>query len=240
MLNILKSDFYKMRKSKTFLFSMVGCVAFAILVTVTMRVEPDMFEYFGGTGALIGNIPSLMHIYATAAFVAIFISSEFRNGTIKNIISRGTGRIVVVFSKFIVCSIGAITIMIVFMVALVAMGTILMGFDPNGILSISGLVKIIALQGLTAIGFTALFALMTMTIRNLGGAIAANFAWVAIAIFIFGVIDIGEFWLAWNVFTFSTFSIYTADVVHGIVLALSWIVLTMLLSTATFAKRDIK
>lgn len=240
MLSILKSDFYKLRKSKTFLICLLACVVLTIVAVSAMQSVPDMFTYTGGTGALVNLLPMNTQLYFIAAFVAIFITSEFHYGTIKTIISRGSGRGAVFFSKFIVCSFASIALLLVFMLTTVALGSVMWGFDPDGIATFSGFVKIVSLQSLMTIAYTALFTLLAMAIRSLGGALVANFICVVMAATIFEVVNLGGFWLDWGISRFSTFAPNAADMTQGIMTALAWGVVSIVASLILFVKQDIK
>ena len=240
MLNILKSDFYKLRKSKTFLICLLACVVLTIVAVSAMNTVPDMFTYTGGTGALVNLLPMNTQLYFVAAFVAIFITSEFHYGTIKNIISRGSGRIAVFFSKFIICSLAAISLLLVFMLTAVVAGSILWGYDPDGISTLSGFVQLVSLQALMTIAYTALFMLLSMAIRSLGGAIVANFICVVMAATIFEVISLGNFWLDWGINAFSTFMPTAADITQGVITALAWSAVSIIVSAVLFIKQDVK
>ena len=240
MLNLLKSDLYKLAKSKTFLLGLLACVVLTIPIVFVMYIEPDMFQYTGGAGAIVGLLPMNLHLYFVGAFVAIFITSEFHYGTMKNILSRGSGRIAVFFSKFIVCSLAAILLLLVFILTIVVMGSILFGYDPDGISTTAGLINLIFFQSLMTVAYTALFTLISIAIRNLGGAIVTNIMFIAMGSTILAVMGLANFTLDFGINALATFTPYPAHITQGVVIALAWGVVSIILSLVLFIKQDVK
>ena len=114
MINILKVDLYKMFKAKSFYvigiilaaFSALNAYAFAKISLdaneeLLMLINSNFFVVF------MQNVNSVV-TYVTL-FVVLFMVSEFSNGTIKNIATKGYLRESIYFSKLIV---GAISTLI--------------------------------------------------------------------------------------------------------------------------------
>jgi len=72
-------------------------------------------EKASGVFALEQFLPVGFNLIFIGVFVAIFVSSEFGFGTMKNTLSRGAERIKVFFSKFIVCSGAALVMLFLFL-----------------------------------------------------------------------------------------------------------------------------
>jgi len=240
MFNLLKSDLYKLAKSKTFLLGLLACVALTIPIVFVMHIEPGMFQFTGGAGAIVGFLPMNLHLYFVAAFVAIFITSEFHYGTMKNILSRGSGRIAVFFSKFIVCSLAAVLLLLVFILTIVVVGSILFGYDPDGISTASGLISIIFFQSLMTVAYTALFTLFSIAIRNLGGAIVTNIMFIAMGGTILAVMGLANFTLDFGINALATFTPYFAHITQGVVIALVWGIVSVVVSVVLFVRQDVK
>jgi len=266
MLNILKSDFYKLKKSKAFLVCTILCIAFAVLMVTAMQVgmnqalanpnsnDPEMMQFAemasqaSGIWALTYFLPMGFNIIFVGVFVAIFVSSEFGFGTMKNTLSRGADRIKVFFSKFVVCSCAALVMLFAFIVALLTAGSILWGFDPSGIVTLSNMLGMISLQSLMIVAFTALFVFISMTMRGTGGAIATNIICVTMASTLFGAIsmlfggsiNLSDYWLSWGVSKLATLAPPSGDVVQGILIALGWGIASIVAGTTLFKKIDVK
>jgi len=262
MLNILKSDFYKLKKSKAFWICTALCVLFAIFMVSAMQMgmsraigDPNNPEYASmlemstqasGIWALQYFLPMGFNIVFIGVFVAIFVSSEFGFGTMKNTLSRGSKRIKVFFSKFIVCSCAALGMLFAFMLALVASGAIVWG--SFGIATFLGMLSMIWLQALLIIAFTALFTFISMSMRSSGGAIATNIICVtmastllsAISMLFGGSINLSDYWLSSSVSKLATLAPASGDVVTGILVAAGWGIASLLVGTTLFKKLDVK
>jgi len=250
LLNILKSDFYKLGKSKTFLICTLLSVGMSLLLVATMT-NPEAADMFGeqsGIGALTGLLAMNAHLQVIAAFVTVFVTLEFRLGTIKNTISRGAGRVQVILSKFLVSSVASIIILLAFMLTIMLSGTILWGFDPSGIVTISGLIRMLTLQILITIAYTALFTFISIAFRNLAGALVTSFVYVAIFPFILGGlthlfgggIDFSRFSLEWAMANLATLSPAPGDILRGVIIALIWMAVALEIGMGIFYKRDVK
>ena len=262
MINILKSDFYKLKKGKAFWICIALCIAFAIFMVVAIQTgmnraiaNPtldaenaqliEMSKQASGVWALQYFLPMGFNIVFIGIFVAIFVSSEFTFGTMKNTLSRGADRIKVFFSKFTVCSCAALVMLIAFILAILASGTILWGF---GTVTLSAMLNMVLLQALLIIAFTALFVFISMTMRSNGGAIATNIICVTMASTLLGAlsmlfggsIDLSQYWLSTSVSKLATLTPASGDVVSGIIIAICWAVGSILIGTILFKKQDVK
>lgn len=266
MLNILKSDFYKLKKSKAFWICTALCIAFAVLMVVAMQMgmnkaisNPNPFDAenvsmiemalnASGIWALEYFLPFGFNIIFIGVFIAIFISSEFGFGTMKNTLSRGADRIKVFLSKFVVSSCAALVMLFAFILTLIATGTIVWGFDTGGILTFSGILGLVSMQSLLIIAFAAFFTFVSMTMRSNGGAIATNIICVtmastllgAISMLFGGSIDLSQYWLSDTVSKLATLTPVSGDVTQGVLIALGWIIASLLVGTILFKKQDVK
>jgi len=266
MLNILKSDFYKLKKNKAFWICTILCVVFAVFMVTAMQVgmnralanpysgDPEMIqmaemaENISGVSALQQFLPMGFNIIFIGVFIAIFVSSEFGYGTMKNTLSRGAERTKVFFSKFIVCSCAALVMLLAFIGAMLTAGSIAWGFDPNGVATFSNMFGMIALQSLLILAYTALFVFISMALRGTGGAIATNIICVtmastllgAVSMLFSGAVDLSDYWLEWSLSKFAVLSPPSGDVIQGIFIALGWGVASIAVGTTLFKKIDVK
>ena len=261
MRNILKSDLFKLYKNKAFWICLLLSVAVAVLMVLAIQAGINnitgnmghvpfagILGLISGVGALTIFIPMNFHLIFIAVFSSLFVASEFQTGTIKNTISRGAGRVNVFFSKFIVTAFASIVMFLAFVIAIVVTGTILWGFDPGGIVTGISLLSMIALQALTVLAFSALFTFTSMTLRGTGGAIAANVIIVTMASTLFSAIslllpndfNLNDYWLDWNLSNLATYSPDGAYVIQGVVIAVGWSVVSIIVGVSMFKMRDIK
>jgi len=261
MLNTLKADFYKLKKSKAFWICSLLCIAIAVLMVVAMQAgisrAPSMSdpqeaaqftalaEKASGVFALEQFLPMGFNLIFIGVFVAIFVSSEFGFGTMKNALSRGAERIKVFFSKFIICSGAALVMLFLFIAALLTVGSIVWGF---GTATFTGVFGLVFLQALIVIAYTALFVFISMTMRGTGGAIATNIISVtmtstllgAISMLFGGSFNLSDYWLDWGVSKFAVLSPPSGDIVQGILIALGWGIASLTVGTILFKKQDVK
>jgi ABC-2 type transport system permease protein len=258
MLNILKSDFYKLKKSRTFWICALMCVLISVFLVAAIRQYlilgnprvseqelADMREESSAIWALEYLLTMGFHLIISGAFTAVFISSEFRYGTMKNALSRGAARIKIFFSKFAVCSIASLVMLFAFMLTLLAAGTVAWGF---GTAELPGLISMMALQSLMVLAYTALFAFISMNLRSNGAAIAVNIICVTMVSLLFFVISmlfgdtiiLSDYWLEEAVSILATTTPAPGDVIRGILIALGWGTASLTVGTVLFKKRDVK
>lgn len=264
MRNLLTSDFYKLKKSKAFWICAALCLICGVVMVVSMQTamhmaqqpihDPDldsmleMIPHAGGawiTGNLMGTGFTTVFI---GIFVAIFLSSEFSFGTMKNTLSRGADRAKVFLSKFIVCGCASLVMLFMFILTSLITGSIIWGFDPNGIVTLSGMLGMVLTQSLLTIAYVALFTFISMSMRGAGGAIATNIVCVtmastllsAISMLFGGKIDLSNYWIGGAVSKLATITPASGDITLGIVIALVWGIASMLIGTTLFKKQDVK
>ncbi|MCL2885035.1 MAG: ABC transporter permease [Oscillospiraceae bacterium] len=264
MRNLLRADFYKLKKSKAFWICTLLGIAIAVLMVVAEKAAVNLAATGAGGDSPVGEMASAasgvwavtmsltqqhFNIILMGIFAAIFISSEFGYGTMKNTLSRGAQRWKVFASKFVTCGAGALFMVLTFMGALLAMGTAFWGFDPQGNVSAGGFIGMILLQMLLMLSFAAVFTFISMTIRAGGGAIATNIITVLIVstllsavnlLFNSNTVDLNKYWLTRTVETLATTAPASGDVTRGIVVALAWGVGSLALGTVLFNKQDVK
>lgn len=108
MLDIIKSEFYKIRKTKLTLITalcLIGIVGIEIAVLVYARFTDGLLhEAFIGTKGVdlyIGLTSGSLYLIFVAMFVGGMISNEYTNRTIRQVVSRGTSRIQIASGQFI-------------------------------------------------------------------------------------------------------------------------------------------
>lgn len=261
MRSIVRSDFYKLKKSKAFWVCTALCFIFGILMIVAMQAgmtmaqnnptDPEVSSFLemiplaSGT-YMLGNLIAMgFNTIFVGIFVAIFISSEFGYGTMKNTLSRGADRIKVFSSKFMVCGCAALIMQFVFMITVLTTGTMIWGF---GTATFSGMLRMILTQSLLTLAYTALFTFVSMTIRAGGGAIAVNIMCVtmastlldAISMLFGGKISLNNYWIGGAVSKLATVAPASGDIVQGITIAVAWGAAAILLGMTLFKTQDVK
>jgi ABC-2 type transport system permease protein len=263
MLNIIKSDFYKLIKSKAFWICVLICVGFSILsvgayqaVMSNALADPNHSEYttmlkmepiVSGAWTLEFFASMAFQFIVVGIFIATFLSPEFSHGTMKNVLSRGANRIKVFLSKFLVCSCASVLMTITYILALLLAGTVVWGFNPNGIFSLIGLINALAVHSLLAIAFAALYTFISFSIRSYGIAMATIIMCVIMGGKIIGAIgsivgmdSLDRFWLEWGVSSMSTYAPVSSDVMQAIFIALGWAIASIIAGSVLFKKLDVQ
>lgn len=184
MSRLLKSDFYRLFRSKSFyICGFISVFLFLLNLTIaylTNKMLADNNEINSflakdgisyGLGAFgNGNLQMILGI-----ITAIFITSEFTHGTMKNVVSKGFSRIQIYFSKLITM-IFAVYIMIFATFVTGMIGAIIVtgkvgDFSADNMIHMT---KIIGVELILNMALASFLVFIAMVIRNLGGAIAIN------------------------------------------------------------------
>jgi len=242
MFNLLKADFYKLKKSKAFLFSMVACLGLGAIHMLMPGAPAEIMGVDSGLGAL-ELLAINFHPQIFVAFIVVFVTAEFQLGTIKNTISRGISRRQIYLSKFIVTNVATVVLLLIYVLIHVVFGTIRWGFNPYETISIYQVANFIGLHLLFVIAYTAFFMLIAILFRHLAGALVTGYLYIIMI----GLLFLAEvegslirYELHWNVNNFGIFEPTYPEPWHGIIVALAWIVISLILGVIIFKKQDIK
>lgn len=181
MQNLLKSDFYKLFRMKSFY---VCCIISAAIAAIAMFISSQlnqMMEDISNSVMTIENVlPTMLSPASTDCFILIiigvclFITIEYNAGTLKNIAARGFKREYIFLSKLIVCIVEALIITLCFAVSCVIFGLIFLG-TPAGGFGDGYFAELFTTYGvdiLILIGYVSLIAMIAYLIRTNGGTIA--------------------------------------------------------------------
>ncbi|MFR1873092.1 MAG: ABC transporter permease subunit [Coprococcus sp.] len=203
MKSLIRSDFYKLRKAKSFWVCMILAVALAVFSVLIMDFSVKLMDKVpqqaaqeeaaleeSGLNISTDGIPMssadlnassmlLMQFAGTTTllisiFVSLFVGGEFSHGTIKNLASKNYTRTQIYLSKIIVSVIAAIVMTLLYAIVATGLGTALWGFGKVDSSFAANACKGIAIEFLLVSAFTAVFVMFSMLIRQNGGAIAAN------------------------------------------------------------------
>ncbi|WP_430788349.1 ABC transporter permease [Virgibacillus flavescens] len=111
--NLLKTEWYKLRKDRTFWVLTGLLIVFSVLYPldrIGISDSPNENDFYRGfILAINSDIVSLL----PAILAGFFIASEFSMGTMKSIASSGHSRVKIYFAKLTVFSIGSIIILLI-------------------------------------------------------------------------------------------------------------------------------
>lgn len=253
MSGLLRSDFYKLSKLKSFPICLLICVAFSVasifildfsnqvLGGPELQFADQIFPAFANNSSLFFCI-----------VISIFAASEFGFGTIKNTASRGFSRSAIYLSKLLV----SFVITVVFVLASVlgygvsaaalwGLGDLPSGFWGN-------LALLAALQLLLNLAFASVFVMISMLVRQTGGAIAINIcvlqfagtfvslAQYALQYFFEVEIHLSNYLISGNIALLSGGFPQPEQEVQALVVGVVYLAAAAVLGIWSFRRRDIK
>lgn len=187
MQNLLKSDFYKLFKMKSFY---VCAIIAAVMAAISMFLDSQLNNMMQSMPDTIGMMiiesqtvtlksilltmisPLSDYFILVIIGVCLFITIEYNAGTLKNIAARGFKREYIFLSKLIVCIVEAFIITLCFAVSCVIFGLIFLPVGNFGDGYFAELLTIYGVDVLILIGYVSLIAMITYLIRTNGGTIA--------------------------------------------------------------------
>jgi ABC-2 type transport system permease protein len=161
--NLLKAEWYKLRKDRSFLVLSAMLLGISVLFPL-LEFEnggaglPTVESYYlnsvlGVHADIVKLIPSIL--------AGFFITSEYSRGTMKSMVSSGHTRIQVYMAKLSVFSVGAIIISLILPVCMTGASALFFGFNdlPDGSFYFKT-VGLIALYGAAFASIMAIFSTM--------------------------------------------------------------------------------
>lgn len=188
MQNLLKSDFYKLFKMKSFyVCAIIAAAMAAISMFISLQLNNMMQSMSDTMGDMMtSQMVTLKNILPTIISptgdwfilviigVCLFITIEYNAGTLKNIAARGFKREYIFLSKLIVCVVEAFIITLCFAVSCVIFGFAFLGVPTGGFGDgyFTELFIIYGVDILILIGYVSFIAMVAYLIRTNGGTIA--------------------------------------------------------------------
>ena len=128
MIDLLRLEFRKLKRQKSFYIILVLMLAFVALSAVSTKLLEHLAEQINevgeamggerfnasGEGVLLGFASSSMFSMLAAIFVAIVVCDDYGNSIVKNIFSRGYSRMDFYFAKLVYL---VVTTSVMFLVA---------------------------------------------------------------------------------------------------------------------------
>ncbi|MFC3039493.1 ABC transporter permease [Virgibacillus xinjiangensis] len=129
--NLMKAEWYKLKKERSFRFLILLLMAVSVLFPLLEFDNggpglPPVDEYYlhnilGAHGNIVKLLPSIL--------AGFFITSEYSRGTMKSIASSGNSRLRIYIAKLMVFSFGAMIISLILPVFMTAVSAIFFGFQ---------------------------------------------------------------------------------------------------------------
>ena len=204
MLNLIRSDLFKLRKARYFWVLLVINILLAVgtvcLLDFTYKLAGDSMEAQltqeqaalddAGMNVSVEGIPTghnelsassqMLTFFAgnttllMAVLISLFVGSEFNNGTVKIIASRNYSRLKIYLSKLLVGILASVLFTLVFVLAATLTATALWGFGDVSGSFVPQLLQRGVLELLLGASYVSIFVMFSILIRQNGGSLAAN------------------------------------------------------------------
>lgn len=251
MLNLLRTDFYKLKRSKSFFIclGMLAVIVAYIVIDFTSsahikeQFSPSTLHWIYMMFKEKSFLPYFIPVFQ-AIFITMLITSEYNTGTIKDSVSLGFGRIKIYMSKLITVSVGSILMMLV--AVLTTAITSIFSFGIYGSFSMYELfllTRMFLIQFLLYAAYSSIFLMIAFLIKNIGGTMAFSIFFSLIIgslVSVFGDSHLGRIFLTMNFPPTAMPHPQAADIKIAIAAALSYIILCSGIGGFTFKKQDIK
>lgn len=251
MLNLLRGDFYKLRRSMSFficLTILALIVAYIIIdfsssAHIKEQLSPSTFHWIYMIFNERSFLPYFMPVFQSI-FITMLITNEYSTGTIKDAVSLGFSRRKIYISKLITVSVGSIIMMFV---AVISTGiTSIFVFGIYGSFTLNDLlllVRMFLIQGLLYTAYGSVFLMIASFIKNIGGTMAFCIFFSLILGSLGSVVGnsyMGRVFLLMNFSPTAKPYPQTLDIKIAITVALSYLILCSSIGGFTFIKQDIK
>ncbi len=259
MINLLRSDFYKLFRTKAFYICGVLAAAFAVLGVILLSsafkfelgIDASLLGYDGLYALITGTGQAGLFI---TIMVSMFIPQEFSFGTMKNIASRGISRTNIYLSKIIIGVFISIAYALLCASVCFTVGSIMWGTGELTRAVYLDISRMIGLFLLAEIAMQCIFIMVGFFVRQTGGTVATNLAIIiAVPALIAQFVDFAvRQWLKVENFSFNKYwpetyisrylslNIAQSDINTGTIVCVSFIVVSIAIGIFFFHKRDIK
>lgn len=260
MKNLLKSDFYRLFRSLSFYIctavSVILYVSAIFLLKLSFKLLESQginspFPYKDGLHYGLAAFSDGTLRIILAVFIAIFVTSEFSHGTMKNTVSKGFSRRKIFCSKLITMSAAAFIMLLITVITATLAGGLITG-------SIGGYMKdhikdallTTGVECLLFIAFAAILVMLSNTIRNLGGAISLAIIGAiilepqlfnALEVVIKSKIDFSMFSLGNNIVYYANvIGASATDYIRSLIVAAVFFIIATVFGVFMFKKSDVK
>lgn len=178
MLNLINTEFYKLKRQKLIMILLIAVIAisaFSAFSEINLLTTPD--HYVSGKESFANAFQDVFMLFVIAVFAGFYIGSDFTNRTIQAALSRGHRRLDIIFSKAVVFSISASFIMLLYPVTVCIIHTLKFGWGaPFHIVSVFYLCRVAILGSILNIGTANIYVCFAFLCRDIPKTICVCFA----------------------------------------------------------------
>ena len=136
MKNLLKLEFSRLKRQKSFYVCTLIAIAFLLLLESTAyllnrKLPLEDIAHLSGVHSMLTGIYMSSYTLLVSIFVALYFCDDLVQNTIKNIMSKGYTRMQVFGAKCISCCVGATIMFVVVELAAALIGTGMYGFGKT-------------------------------------------------------------------------------------------------------------
>lgn len=195
MMNLLRAEVYKLRKSKCFFIMCALSIALMLLnfVTVyifrtngaemlkeageqaeTMRATMEVLSNMGTLDVMQKTFGQSNSLMCAVIFICVFALSEYSHGAMKNIVGKGYRKEQIYLSKFVGTEVGALLIYLVTVLACLLAGIGFEGYETLDAAFFENFAKYTMLNLLFLTSVTAIVLFVSEAVRNMAAGITIS------------------------------------------------------------------
>lgn len=256
MINVLKSDFYKLFLRKAFYICGVISGLIGVLLVVLINNEFPFAKELGYNGISSSYIGLGQVTLLTTVFLSMFVSSEFAYGTIKNMCSKGISCVSIYLSKVVMGAFTSIVYTLFTGLCGFIAGSLMWGVGEFNIDEFWNILRLFALFILAELCLQSVFIMISFLIRHTGGTVSANLAvYVLAPALLLPLLDyiikslkwfeleggVSKYWVGSYMQIFSgTLQLEQEVICTGIIVCLIYFIVSTAIGIISFYKRDIR
>lgn len=246
MKTLIAAEWYKLLHGKVLFIILLGTVAQTLLFQI-LYVLANRPQGPGQLGFMVLANTSLFLQIWLLGFVGYFVSSEFQNGTMRNILALGKSRTQVYVSKLLSVCIAIFTICVVITIVQAVWLTVINGFGTmplNEFLNISALT--FSMQLLYHLTFAAVFTLIAFLSRSMGMTLMLGIGYWIVLMNGPAVLSALHMAFAINyspdhyIATFAALNGQPGFISMSIIISLIYIIVSTIIGCLIFRKSDMK
>ena len=163
MSRLLCADFAKLKKNRFFWLCIIGMVGFGLFMKIMEYITMQQYADEAPPLDSMLSVYSMAIGFLTAAFVSLFVGTEYSDGTIRNKIIIGHSRAAIYFSNLITCSAAGFFMCLAYLLPALAAGIPLCGIKTADFRYLAGM---ILCSFIMTLAFTSLCTLVGMLCQN--------------------------------------------------------------------------
>lgn len=163
MSRLLCADFAKLKKNRFFWLCIIGMIGFGLFMKIMEYITMQQYADEAPPLDSMLSVYSMVIGFLTAAFVSLFVGTEYSDGTIRNKIIIGHSRAAIYFSNLIACSAAGFFMCLAYLLPALAAGIPLCGIKTADFRYLAGM---ILCSFIMTLAFTSLCTLVGMLCQN--------------------------------------------------------------------------